>query len=53
MDEATKILRAASLSVADKSELYDLYREDLEEYSESTALDKLQSAMKEVADVDG
>jgi hypothetical protein len=44
--EAVQMLRNAKLSVATRSELYDLYLEDVEEHP-SLALDNLATAIKD------
>ena len=46
-EAAIRMLEAADLPVFTKTDLFEMYMEDLEEHSESTALDKLEQGIKD------
>ena len=50
MSTAVTLLRASDLPRQTQLELFDLYQEDLDEHSEATALEKLESGIQEEQD---
>ncbi len=46
-NEAIELIRALDIGVTEKAEIFSMYLEDLEEYSEATALEKLENIIEE------
>lgn len=47
-DQAVKLLKESGLEQSEQFELLELFVEDLEEHSEATALDKLQTSIDDL-----
>ena len=45
--DAVTMLRASGLSQSEQQDLYEMYQEDCEEYSEYTALEKLETGIRD------
>jgi len=46
--EALNLIKALDVTAEDKRELYSMYQEDAEEYSEATAIEKLENMISEI-----
>lgn len=51
--EAIKLLRESSLSGRDKRDLYELYQEECEDTSVQTAMERLQSDIRDMTKAGG